>query len=270
MRFPFLQPAAANGPFGRNACLLSAAAIVAGSLAWYGPTHVRAASPSMPTNVRLSPGNVTYDGMVVITWDAPTDANVAYYQIFRYNGSSAAKASEVTYIGRTEDARNYFIDQTPTEGNFQYAVISVDKSANASMPSAWVKVTADFPSNGIGKIEPDVTAPPAPGGLHAGIVGGNSKTVSLGWNQGTAGDLWRCIVYRQDNSGTPQPAGYTAGANNSFTDTVPTDGNYNYSVVAQDKTGNVSPPTAVAGITVDSTAPSVNVSTPVAGQTYDR
>jgi hypothetical protein len=101
----------------RSASLLTAAAVMAGSVAFTAlpASAADTQAPPAPQHLLLDPTPTTNDGTVVLTWDQSTADDVAYYQIFRANTSSP-KAGELTYLGRTEDATNYYVDNAPTEG----------------------------------------------------------------------------------------------------------------------------------------------------------
>jgi hypothetical protein len=256
----------------RSAGLLTAVLLTAGMLA-PGPVPAYAADtvpPAAPTDVIVGPGSVT-NGPVYVSWQAPAETDIAYYQIFRVGSVGATETSEVTYLGRTTDARTYFFDNLPSEGLFEYTVIAVDTAGNASVAGApWAAITGDFDANGAGTILPDVTAPAAPGSFHAGAAFSKNKAVALSWTKSSAADLWRYIIYRKDATGALTSAGYAEATATTFSDTVQTDGAYTYYAAAQDKTGNLSAPSASAAVTVDNIAPAVLVTAPIEGQSYAR
>ncbi|HLN63788.1 MAG TPA: Ig-like domain-containing protein [Symbiobacteriaceae bacterium] len=253
----------------RSASLLTAAAVMAGSVAFTAlpASAADTQAPPAPQHLLLDPTPTTNDGTVVLTWDQSTADDVAYYQIFRANTSSP-KAGELTYLGRTEDPTNYYVDNAPTEGTFRYAVMAVDTAGNASPVSAWAQVSVDFPENGSGKITPDTTNPGTVTTLSAGDALTAYRTVDLTWTGVTADDAWRYLVYRAQGTSAAKMIGYVAAGTNGFTDVLTADGSYRYYVVAQDLTGNAGTASATVQVKVDTTAPVIRITAPVNGQTY--
>jgi len=252
----------------RGTALLTATAVALGT-GWLAvsPAYADTTPPTAPVNLRISPSPTSTDGRAVLTWDASSGPDVAYYQIFRYGGTATPATDELTYTGRTEDARNYFIDQIPTEGDFRYTVVAVDAANNASPASTWVSVAVDLAANGIGVISPDVTAPPAVAGLAVGSAISSTRTASLSWSPSEAPDLGRYLVYRTSGSEAARMVAYVTDAH-AFTDTLAADGAYSYHVIAQDQTGNPSPASVAVTVVIDATAPVVQMTAPVSGQVY--
>ncbi|HEY8347176.1 MAG TPA: Ig-like domain-containing protein [Symbiobacteriaceae bacterium] len=252
----------------RGTAMVTAAALVAGAVAWGGIALASDTKPpAPPTDLKATPAS-TEDGVVELTWKAPRDRDVSYYQIFRVPEGLDAQANEITYLGRTDRKETKFADQIPTEGTFRYAVIAVDKAGNASQASDWVEVQADFPENGLGTVTPDMTAPEKPAGLEVSEPYTQEETIDLLWDPSEAPDLWRYIVYRTDGTGQRTVLGYVSAEVTALTDTVPGEGTYTYTVIAQDRTGNPSPVSDGVTVVVDRTAPAVAITTPVDGQTY--
>ncbi len=255
--------------FKRSAAVLTTAAFLAGTVLWGArPALADSVAPPAPANMRVSPSGISTDGTAILTWDAAAATDVAYYQIFRYSGAQSPAASELTYLGRTEDTRTYFIDHAPGEGQFRYAVMAVDQSGNAGQVSAWVGLTVDLPTNGSGNVVPDTTAPDAASAFAAGAAYRKERAVTLTWTGSQAPDLWRYLVYRADGAQAPKMIAYVAAGTNTYTDTVTADNSYRYYIIAQDKTGNASAASANASTVVDAAAPVVQITAPVAGQTY--
>jgi hypothetical protein len=262
----------------RSASLLTALALVAGvgmtNAAPVFATDTQA--PPAVTNLAVSPTNST-NGTAVLTWTAPNVSDVAYYEVFRYNGTQTPATSPITYIGRTEDARTYLIDQIPTEGTFRYAVLAVDAAGNAGPASNWVTATVDLPGNGT-TIQPDVTAPALVANLQVAARYSKNRTVTLTWKANTEADVWRYLVYRKDpSSDIFKMSGYVAATSatpttsnvKTFSDLLTADGNYTYYVLAQDETGNVTQQGYASVVaTVDNAVPVVQITAPIAGQTY--
>jgi hypothetical protein len=257
----------------RSAGILAALAILAGTAAWSGATPAYASAttpPPAPPSVSVTPSTTT-DGTVLVTWTAPDATDLAYYELFRYNGTQAPTntyANPVTYIGKTVGTENYFVDQIPTEGTFRYAVVAVDTSGNAGIASSWVTATVDMPANGAGVIQPDGTAPATAANVRVAAAYSKVRTVALTWNANAEADLWRYLVYRQDGTAAAKMQGYVAKGTQVFNDILTADGIYTYYVVAQDETGNISANSAAAVSTIDNAAPVVQVTSPVAGSTF--
>lgn len=252
----------------RCAAALALIAVVASALFWAGATPALAAAPPAPGAPVVTPSPTTTDGTVVLTWNAPASGDIAYYQIFRFNGTGTPAANDATYIGQTDDATRTYVDQIPTEGPFRYAVMAVDADGNAGPASTWTQVTADFPGNGSGTITRDATAPSPVTNLKADAAYTKDQTVNLTWTESTASDLWRYLIYRKKGSATPEMIGYVAAGESATTDIVTADGTYQYFVKSQDQTGNVSSNSGNVSVVVDTTAPTVAITSPVAGRTY--
>jgi fibronectin type 3 domain-containing protein len=260
---------AGNRLLHRGTGLVAAAAVIAGSVVGMATPAMAADTtpPPAPQRLVLSPTGTTTDGTVVLTWEHATADDVAYYQVFRTKNTSPA-ADELTYLGRTEERTNFFIDEAPSEGSFRYAVMAVDSSGNASPTSAWSAIAVDFAENGSGKLEPDNTAPGSVTNLSGGDALTADRTVEMSWTGVTAPDLWRYLVYRANGTGAPKMVGYVDPDYDTFTDVLTADGDYRYHVIAQDHTGNAGPAPTAVRIGVDTTAPGIAITAPVNGKSY--
>lgn len=254
----------------KGAAALTATVVVAGAVIWSGSASVHAdtVAPPAPANLRVSPAPISTDGTIVLTWDASAASDVAYYQIFRFNGSGAPGVTELTYLGRTDDARNFYMDTAPGEGDFQYAIVAVDEAGNASESSLWASVTVDLPENGVGTITPDLTPPAAPNAVDAGAEYRNDRQIKLKWDASDDTDLWRYLLYRADGAETAKLVTYLEADATQFTDTVNADNRYTYYLLAQDRNGNASASSTVVETVVDTAAPVVQILAPVSGHTY--
>lgn len=251
---------------------VTAAALIVGSVSWYGAVPAYAETdttpPAAPAAPTLTPTGVTTDGTVVLTWGA-AEADIAYYQIFRYGGSATPAAGDLTYIGRTDTNISHYIDVVPVEGTFHYAIMAVDTAGNASEASDWESITVNLPANG-DAVEPDVTAPAAPTDLAGTGAYSKITAVTRTFSASADDDLWRYLVYRSEGEGDAELTAYLPADAESLTDTVSADGSYTYYLVAQDTAGNASAPSEPSSIIVDTTAPVVAISSPAAGQSYAR
>lgn len=244
---------------------MTAAFLVGGSL--IAPSGAAAATsiiPNPPTDVAVAPDETT-EGPVVLTWTAPTNEEIASYQIFRYAGAGTATADHYTFLTTIAGDEEAFLDELPSEGIFQYALIAVDKDGQPSKSSAWVTITMD---DGEGDITPDRTAPTIPTGLSLGGEYANRHQVTLSWTEQETADLWRFLLYRADHGGSRQFLGYISGEDTQLTDQVTADGSYAYYLMAQDTTGNLSSLSAGKRVLVDTIAPAVTITSPEQGRSY--
>lgn len=245
---------------------LTALALVSGSLIGVGQiTLASTTEPDPPTELTLIPEG-TSEGPVVLTWTAPTNEEIERYQIFRYKGTGDPSADGLTYMAAVEGSKNVYFDEVPSEGSFQYAVIAVDDEGQASQPSEWASILVDI--DGDGQIEPDNAPPGTPDSLDLGGDYSGSRSVTLTWEEQDEPDLWRFLVYRAEGDGERRLIGYVNGAESEFEETLPEDGSYTYSLVAQDTTGNASPASVELQVTVDTVAPEVIITSPEPGRTY--
>lgn len=224
-------------------------------------------APPAPANFQISPSPVT-NGGAVLTWNASTAADVAYYQIFRSPGSGAAAVNELTYLGRTQNGSVVYMDSPETEGFYQYTVVAVDTSGNASAPSSWAGVTLDLLANGEGVVTPDYSDPASATNLTSASPFAKARSVTLTWTKSASDDVWRQLVYRADGADAPKLIGYVAAGSNTFVDIMTADDTYTYHVVTQDKAGNASASSNTRQVVVDTVAPVVEITSPAMGHTY--
>jgi len=105
----------------------------------------------------------------------------------------------------------------------------------------------------------DTTAPVQPTNL-AAVQVGSTRQVNITWTASTSSDVTGYYVYRDTGVVTTSSTNLgEAGNTTKFTDTVPADGTWNYTVVAHDAVPNTNTTiTAYANVTVtttDTTAP---------------
>ncbi len=168
---------------------------------------------------------------VSVTWPAATD-NVAVvaYRVLR-NGTLLA----------TTDA-TALVDTTVLDGyRYEYMIQAVDAAGHVG------------PGTSASVMLPDVTAPTAPGPLS--LTGLSTMSTQLSWQPAT--DNVAVSGYRVARDGAVV-ATLDADAR-SYSDTVVSDGTYNYGVAALDSAGNIGPE-LTAQVTIvsdDSVAPTV-------------
>lgn len=138
-----------------------------------------------------------------------------------------------------------------------------------------LRLEAEDTSGNIATAQVDIlidNRPPAsPTGLAVAV---NGKQATLSWDSNVEADLLGYIIYRNDNVANTDEAvdGELipfAIKETSYIDFSLADGDYNYSVVAIDKTGNISLPSAVESITVETKAPSAKIVKPVYGFEFE-
>ncbi|HEX5057349.1 MAG TPA: CARDB domain-containing protein [Gammaproteobacteria bacterium] len=144
----------------------------------------------------------------------------------------------------------------------QYRIVlqAEDINGNVATAEAVVKV--------------DNLPPAAPKNLTATVTGTPAANVSLGWSANTESDLLGYLVFRNDqlanNSavfvGDLSPYAITAI---TYSDPMLVDGPYSYSIVAIDRAGNLSPPSAPKQVFIDTHAPKARILTPEDGDGFD-
>jgi fibronectin type 3 domain-containing protein len=208
-----------------------------------------ATPPTAPGNLTATVGSSS----VALAWGASTDnRGVVRYDVYR--GTSP---------GFTPSAANRIAQPTGTSytdgglaaGVYYYKVAAEDAAGNVGAASNEVNVVLDS------------TPPSAPGTLTASGAVGHA---SLGWAAATDNvGVARYDVYRSTTSGfTPGAANRIAQpTGTSYDDLGLAAGTYYYRVAAEDLAGNLGPASnqASATVTVDSTPPSVALTSPSAG-----
>jgi hypothetical protein len=188
-------------------------------------TAVLAPDTTAPT-APGTPTAVVTGGAVALSWTGSTDEfGVTGYQVHR-SDTSGFTPSPSTLV--TSQSGLSYTDH-PATGTWYYVIVATDAASNAS-------TSGETPAT----VDPDTTAPTAPGTPTATVTG---QTVGLSWAAATdAFGVTDYQVHRSDTSGfTPSPTtliGSTTGAT-TFSDT-PGVGTWYYLVVASDAAGNTS------------------------------
>ncbi|WP_374712230.1 hypothetical protein [Symbiobacterium terraclitae] len=254
-------------PFRVNkAAAVATALAIAASL---GAPAVLAADengPAAPRNLVLTPGRTTADGNVELDWEASTSSDVVAYEVHRaYESTSRPRADETTYLATTTDL--WAADLLVVVGRYRYAVVAVDADGRRSAPTPWRQVLYDDPANGA-EVAVDAEGPAAPTDLAAEPAYTKDGAVSLSWTAPEADDLARYLVYRAAGDAEAVFVGYVEAGVTYFDDQLTEDGTYNYTVVAQDRAGNLSRRAAPVAVTMDTVAPAVAIRTPKADEVY--
>ncbi len=194
--------------------------------------------PSQPTG--LSASEVTASS-VRLTWNPSTDdVGVAGYRVLREGAVvSVGTATSFTDVGLAAST------------TYQYRVVAVDASDNASAPSAPKSVTTAA----------DGSAPTRPARLKA--AGVTAASVELTWDEST--DDVGVVGYRVRRNG----AVVATVSGSSATDLVLTPGTtYTYTVEAVDGAGNVSPRSAPISVTTAAGPGTVSIIEPTGTWRY--
>lgn len=172
-------------------------------------------APSVPTGltaVQAAPGSRT----VTVAWTAST-GTPSGYRVYRDGVLVGAPTT------------NTFSDATvPSDGTHSYTVAAVDATGNLSSVSSAVSVVVD------------TVSPTTP---TASSITSKEKSVTISWNSNT--DI---ILYEIFRGGVSQ--GTTTST--TFTQTVPADGMYTYTIRGRDSAGNWSTLSSNYNITVQS------------------
>jgi len=203
-------------------------------------------TPPIVSNVTAS--NITVNG-ANITWatDEPATSQVDYGITTSYGSSTALNTS----LGTSHSQVVAGLQDSTT---YHYRVRSTDAAGNATVSGDSTFVTPPAI---------DITPPSAP--LNVTVQALSTTQAKVTWQAST--DNVGVANYPVLRDGT---AVGTITATN-FTDAGLTPGQaYNYTVVANDAAGNVSAPSAPAGVTMplpDTTPPTISLTAPAAGNT---
>ena len=195
-------------------------------------------APAAPSSLAFD-ANLSGDGQVYITWEAPEDNDVEVYKVYRNPGtgtySELITVSETFYL---DSGLDYSIE-------YSYKVTAIDDSENESPFSNEVSVT---PLN--------LLSPSTPVGLDIqahNIVADFEVNVELTWTANVENDFSHYKIYRSATS--PLFAADAASFLDSVTgifyiDEDVTAGNtYHYKLIAYDLGGKFSDPTIVVSDT---------------------
>lgn len=170
------------------------------------------------------------DGNIPLTWNSPSDTDIAYYNIYRGNSSDVPMdpahmiSTPGLIIGNSYEDATWLPD-----GQYFYIITAVDNFGHESTKSNTVNTTVQ-----------DSTAPANPilqNPLDFPID--NDGIVNITWSQVLEGDLASYRVYRTNYSGFPLNSTYLIAntSKKSFLDYVLFDGSYFYRVTALDDNG---------------------------------
>ena len=220
-----------------------------------GPPSSDGTPPTAPGTLTASGSN----GQAALSWGAATD-NIG---VTRYNVHRSTSA------GFTPSASNRIAQPTSTShtdtglvaGTYYYKVTAEDAAGNIGAASNEASVTVTAP--------PDSTPPSAPGTLTAS---GSNGQAALSWGAATDNiGVTRYNVHRSTSAGfTPSTSNrISQPTSTSYTDTGLTAGTYFYRVTAEDAVGNIGGASneASATVTVDTTPPTVSLTSPAVGAT---
>ena len=195
------------------------------------PVVYDTSAPPVPTNIGGTTPTATAP---VITWTSGGVDNLsglAYYAVYR--GS--------TLIGTTS-ALSFTDSALATAGAQSYTVKAVDLAGNQSAATSARAIVFD---------------PIAPGQPGKPVIASPTNAPALTWAAATdagGSNISRYDVYRAPTGGSAVLIGSSNGT--TYSDTaVPTDGSYDYDVVAVDGAGNQSVPSAATTVSVDLTPP---------------
>jgi pectin methylesterase-like acyl-CoA thioesterase len=204
---------------------------LAGSDGWNptgqaAPVVADTTAPAAPPALAATAG----DGKAVLNWTAPSDTDVAGYNVYR-SGTGTASTSSTKVNGSAPVTGSGFADTGLTNGtDYSYVVTAVDAAGNESVASAAARATP---------VVGDSTPPAVPAGLSARL---GKSTVTVSWTAVSDADLVGYVVHRSTGSGAAVTvSGDVPVAGPSFTDSTGTIGTaYRYTVVAVDTAGNES------------------------------
>lgn len=184
-------------------------------------------APNPPTNLAA---NVGVDNEILLSWDAPGDADVRGYLVYRNN----------ELLGFSDVAA--YIDDTALAGVlYTYEVLSENNLGVTSIPSAPAQAQIEAPP------EPDTEAPSVPAGLSTGV---DAAGVTLTWEASSDNVAVANYMIYRDGAFLEMTAGLT------FVDaTVEVGATYSYAVLAEDTSANRSELSAPVEITIDDDAP---------------
>ena len=202
---------------------------------------------AVDTDAPAPPSGLTVEaiagGRLQMIWTAPPEAATGglTYRVVRDAAPGGDPAAQTPLDEGS--ALTFFSDLPPADGDWAYAVQSIDAAGNASPFTAWVVGTSDQ------------TPPGAPVGVVATV---EADTVVVRW-EAPAGEA--PLFYRVSRaSGAGAPVVVRSRVEALETVDVPAgDGEYTYTVEAVDAVGNVSVPSDGAPVTFDGAPPVVTV-----------
>jgi fibronectin type 3 domain-containing protein len=173
---------------------------------------------------------------VEITWDANSEADLAGYKIYMSQTSGTYTTPTAT-LGEVVlwDSANL------PDGIYYFTITAFDDSGNESVKSDEVSIKLD------------TVAPGQVGGVI--LTKATKNTVKLDWVSVAATDCVGYKIYQSTTAGGAGTAVATLGKVITWTSGVLADGNYFYTIVAIDDSGNESVKSAEASVRIDTIAP---------------
>lgn len=195
-------------------------------------------APGVPPVVNAQ---VVGEGRVVVRWQAPPDADVAGYRVYRHISLTGDDDPERLHRGLIGAATRTFVDSSAVVGTTFYRVQAEDEAGNVGALSAAALVQIS-----------DTTPPDSARGLSAQAERTPSGwQVALDWTADVPPDFGSFVVTRQIvGLGTTEAQRIDGGdlAESDFVDTFPPDAELEgyrirYAVQVQDTVRNLSTPT---------------------------
>ncbi|MBI4170162.1 MAG: hypothetical protein HY514_00570 [Candidatus Aenigmarchaeota archaeon] len=173
----------------------------------------------------------------------------------RYDTTDQSYYTMANTMTGAATAHNATVSGLVNSTTYTYQVRCQDTAGNAMTTSSVITFTTNITS--------DITAPNAPGNLTAVQVAGTQQ-VNLTWSGSGSSDAVQYRVYRANGSAvtTTSPLIASLGNVTKYSDTVPADGTWNYTVTAVDTSNNEGSAATASAVTIDTTAPVVLASGP--------
>lgn len=206
------------------------------------PIIVDNTAPAVTLTSPTADGYVTKPGAIT---GSVSDPHFATYRVEYASGSNAANDS--TWMPLIQGAQAVsngnlaYWNTLPKDGDYTLRVIAKDQAGNAKTVSRNFTV--------------DTIPPGAP--TISSVTPEKDKGVQLNWSAVSAPDLAGYLILR---SGNPVQPGLVTGT--QFLDPLTAEGTYTYQVIAVDKAGNRSQPSAGKTVHVDWTPPEVALISP--------
>lgn len=175
------------------------------------------------------------DGYIFLGWSDNRERDLGGYFVYRVERDAGGAFERIAETGL-----NYYIDgHLSYDTAYFYYVVAYDQAGNMSRPSAIVSATA-----------PNSTAPDAPEIAYiSGHNEGDSLYMRLEWQPGSEYDLLGYDIYRStEPSFEPTPANlldFTEATVFDDRGVTGTAAPYYYAIVAKDRGGKSSPPSAI-------------------------
>lgn len=195
-------------------------------------------APLAPTNFKAS--TVT-DQKVVLTWTAPSAADLAGYNLTYYMEGDSLNTTQVP-LGKV---LTYAITGLTNDKNYIITINAIDTSGNSSVPAS---ITATPVDN---------VAPAVPVGLKASL-GTKDYSINVSWTANAESDLnGYVLVYQKSGSSLQDSVTLAADAVSAQVENLSPNASYSFKLKAVDKKGNGSAlSTAVSAVAKDVTPPS--------------